>query len=392
MASFNELNELMSYRALTSLYQDYGRENVTPNPFFDMYVGGRTPENLPTDLVEYVAISAVRTPAPMNLRDNPARMLQPTGKTVRRMVMARMFNQIQFGMGSLQMLRDPENYVLQRMGMRELQQQLEDLATKQLITKHVFLSKVLGGQTIYIGPNGDIQESSSGALYSISSGIPASNVGQIARAGFFPGGVGNIIATAWDDPAALLLDQLDELNDAAQRAKLPPLKHIWLFAKNRKWIRNNTQIKTLFQYTSADNSMRLDRAVAGDTFEIEGYTFHFYNGTYQPTSGGLDIPYIAETQAIITPDVGPWFVHGAGMEYVPSTTALQQFGFSYGGDNYPNVADAISKGLSGLDEVYGDFGYTELTHGPVRLNLFTGSNFLYGLKNPNAVFAPTVDF
>jgi hypothetical protein len=376
LADFNELQELLSYRVLTDVYQEWGRQNATPNPLYDYYVRGTPARQFPADLVEYVVVSAIRQAAPLNLRDNPARMLQPTGKQVRRMVMMRMFNQIQLGMGALQMLREPDNWWLQQKGMTEVNQQLEDLATKQAITKQLVLGKLMTAGTVYVDANGNIQETSTNALWSLSAGIPAANTGQLARANFFPGGTGNIIATKWSDPNALILDQLDELSDAAQRQRTPPLRHVWLFRPNKKWLRNNLQIQKLFNFQVGPE--RLDNALKDDNFEINNYVFHFMGATYQPAAGPPDNPYIPVNMAIITPELGPWFLNGEGMEYVPRTVGVN--------------GETMQEAMDNLDERYGDFAYLELAHNPVRVNVFAGSNFLYGLKAPNVVFTPTVDF
>jgi hypothetical protein len=380
MADFLELREVLDYRFLTTVYEEWGRENITPDPLFDYYVGNREAERFPTDLVEWVVISAIRTPAPLNLRDNPARMIAPTGKSERRSVMIHMFNQIQFGMGVLQMLREPDNWALQNKGLTEIRQQMQDLTTKQALTKRVVLATLLTGGVVYIDAGGNILQSSTNALWSISAGIPAANAGQLARSNFFPGGTGNIIATKWSDPTALMLDQLDELSDAAQRQRTPPPKHIWLFRPNKKWIRNNMQIQKLFNFETG--SSRLDNALKDDVFEVNNYVFHFMGTTYSPAAGGLDVPYIPANIALITPDVGPWFLNGTGMELIPTTNII----------NVMNGMATADQAMKDVEEQWGAFSYIQLVGNPGRANIFTGDNWLYGLKAPNVVFTPTVDF
>ena len=381
MADFNELQEILKYTVLTDMYQEYGRENATPNPLYDYYVGGTPAKPFPADLVEFVVVSAIRQAAPINLRDSPARMMQPTGKSVRRMMMMRMFNSLQLGVGSLQMLRKPEVYELQNKGMDEINQQLEDLGTKQAITKRLICAKGFTGGVIYIDAGGNVLESSTNALWSLNWGVPAANTGQLARSNFFSGGTGNIIATKWSDPSALILDQLDELSDAAQRLRVPPPRHVWLFRPNKKWIRNNLQIQKLYNFQTLAN--RLDNDLKDDSFEINNYVFHFMGATYQPASGPPDAPYIPVNLAIVTPERGPWFLNGEGMEYVPGESILKQVAPPTG---------SVSEVMADFDEKYGDFAYLELAHNPLRVNVFAGSNFLFGLKAPNAIFPITCDF
>lgn len=384
MASFGEVVERLQFAALTEMFEEYGRQ-APPNPFFDFYTRG-TPTDFPADQVQFVALQAIRSAAPLNLRGSPARMLQPTGKQIRSLTMMRMFNAVQLSMDAVQMLRKPDQYAYQQKGFEEVSQQMEDAGTRCITAKQLTLAKSFAGGAVYVGAQGQILESSSGAVYTIDLGIPAANKAQLARSAFFSGGSGNIIAQSWDDPTALILDQLDELYDGAARTNVAPPRHVWLFRSNKKWLRNNLQIQKLYNFQVDSN--RLDNTLKDDQFEINNYVFHFYGGTYQPSTGGALIPFIPDTMAIITPEPGPWFANGRGMEYVPQRTGLVESGSVEGFFN----PSSLTAALASLDEVYGDFGYVEVAISPTRLNLFSGSNWLYGFKQPNYVFCPTVKF
>ena len=368
MAGFTELEALLDYRTLIEVYQDYGRQAAT-NPFFDFYTRGPS-KNFDTDQVEFIKLSRVSDPAPINYRGQPARRMSPTGKTRRALAMLNMFDVLNLKADSLMFLREPESWMLQQGGATEIQQQLEDLALRHLYTKYVWLAKYFGGGAIYIDANGEILESSSGAVVTVDTGIPAANQSQIDLSNF--GGSGNAIDAAWDVAGTKLLTQLDRLNHTAVEFQgSEPLRHIWVHPTAKAWIRQNTEI--LAMYASIE---RLDNALLGDAFEINNYVFHFFGGTYEAADGSRK-PFIPLTKAIITPEPGPWIAQGSGVQIVPTTVDVQP-------GQFVNFA--------GWEKHYGDFAYFQAEHNPPSVNLFAGTNWLFGFKNPSSVFVPTVDF
>ena len=369
MAGFTELESILDYRTLTEVYQEYGRQNAGTNPFYEFYTRG-TSKNFDTDSVEFIKLGRVTDPAQVNYRGQPARRRQPTGKGRASLAMLNMFDVLNLKTDSLMFLRDPEQWMLQSGGASEIQQQLEDMATSHLFLKYLWVAKYFSGGAIYIDQNGDILEGSAADAITITTGIPAANQTQIDLTNF--GGTGNAIDAAWDQSGTKILTQLDKMNDAVEYQGSEPLKHIWLHTVGKRWLRENTEI--LAFYTAGQE--RLDRAMMSETFEINGYTFHFYGGTYTAADGTVK-PFIPITKAIITPEPGPWIAQGNGVQIVPKTVDLQPGEFV---------------NFSGWDKHYGPFAYFQAEHNPPSVNCFAGDNWLYGFKNPTSVFVPTVDF
>lgn len=359
MANFSDLLTILDYRGLTELYQDFARQNAGPNPFWDFYTAG-VPEKMKTDDVEFIKLSAVKDPAPINYRGQPARVLQPTGKDKRRLAMLGAFNEISLGFSVLQMMRHPEQWALQDRGREEIKQQIEDFASRHAVTKRVYLAKSLLTATIYIDANGDICESNPSSGHTISTGIPSGNLTTI----------GGIIDKLWSDRTAKILDHLDTIAVAAEDANTEPPRHVWFNTFNKKYLRSNDQI--LEQYDMGRE--RLDNALRGDTLEINNYTFHFYGGSYTNTSGS-NAYYIPRDQVIITPDPGSWYKQGEGLQLVPETF---------------DPTTSLEGITDGWTDNYGDFAYALRNHNPPSARLYMGFNWLWGLRNPSSVYAPTV--
>lgn len=402
MAVLSEIEQILDYRALGAAYREAG-DNGTRNPLFNYYVGAPTREasteamsiignatdpqsvmeetrkiplassagngsveRYPTDTVEYIVMNRQKDPLPLNKKGSPARMVSPTGLQSRRITMSYMFNKIGLTARALQALRDPSNWLLQQMGREEVRRQATDFAIKHAVAKQVYLSKVMVDGIVYLDDNGEILESSSGATTTIDSGVPAGHKAQLNY-----DGSGNLITAAWDVAGTDIMRQLDNLRFAADVENVEPPKHIWLNGQSKFWIRANTEIKSYFSGVE-----RLDQALMGDSFELNDYVFHFYSGTYT-AADGTDKPYIPTNKAIITPDLGPWFLNAIGMEILPTSIGV------YG---------SLDESLNSLVEVYGQFGYSRLNENPVELQVYLGDNFQYLFRNPKSVWMPTVDF
>ena len=402
MAVLSEIEQVLDYRALGAAYREAGDQG-TRNPLYNYYVasgardaaneaiaaigsatdpesvteatrslplasqaGNGSVERYPTDTVEYVVMSRQKDPLPFNRKGSPARMIAPTGLDTRRMTMSYMFNAISLSARALQALRYPDNWLLQQVGREEVRRQATDFAIKHAVAKQVYLSKILSDGVVYLDENGEILESSSGSATTIDAGVPSGHKSQLN----FDGG-GNLITAAWDVAGTDIMKQLDNLRYAADVENVEMPKHVWLHGNSKFWIRANTEIKSYFSGIE-----RLDQALMGDTFELNDYVFHFYSGTYVAPDGRTK-PYIPITKAIITPELGSWFLNAVGMEIVPASVGT-----------YGSVEEALAQ----LVEVYGQFAYGKLIDNPAALQIFLGDTFQYLFRNPKSVWIATVDF
>lgn len=364
MASTYSLEEILHPHVVTEAYREEANRFFT-NPLVDFY--SRQIRDYTGDRFEFAYRQAMKEPAPANLRGQPARVLQPTGLSERRIYMLHAFNEIGLSMDALQMIRRPSDETLQKKGREEIQRQFEDFGDRHLIFRAVCLAKTLTQGVIHFNAEGQVLESSSGAAYSVDFGVPASHKNQLDP------GSGNLIATSWDDPAAKILDDLDEIRIQAETENGGEPKHIWLHHTAKRWLRDNTQLQGYVQ-GSPD---KVDRVLAGSMIEdLNGWTWHFYSGTYQAADGTTK-PYLPTSQALITPELGPWLRAVNGSELITS---------------FEGIKSSVDAALGEISEVFGDFAYVKLVDNPTKLVLRMGTNFVYAFANPNAVWMPTIDF
>ena len=354
------LQEVLHPLTITAHYREIASA-VENNPLVDFYSTGI--KDIKGDRFEFVYRSGMKDPAPGNLRGQPARVLQPTGLREDKVYMLHAFNEVSLSMDALQMLREPDNTYLQEKGKTEITRQFEDFGDRHKLFRALALAKTFSDGLVYLNGDGDILESSSGATVTVDFRVPASHKDQLS----------GIVDTAWDAAGAKILDDLDQIAIQAEVENAPPPKHVWIHPTSKRWLRTNTQILAFLQASPE----KANRILAGSTIEdLGGYTWHFYGGTYTAQDGSTK-PFLPETKAIITPDVGPWLNARNGSELITQYEGI--------------AADPIAA-LADVTEVFGDFAYVKLIDNPTKLVLRMGTNFVYVFANPNAVWMPTVDF
>lgn len=362
---------------ITEMYREEASKYFV-NPFLEFY--SSQTKNYSGDRFEFAYRSITRDPAPANFRGQPARVLQPTGLSDRKIFMLHAFNEIGLSADALQMIRDPENTYLQEKGRKEIQDQAEDFGDRHLIFRAVCMAKTFVDGEVSFNQNGDILESSSGAHYTVDFGVPDSHRDQITGAS--DSFSGDIIANSWDEEdssaetttyIADIEKQLTDLDEAAEEANIEKPTHIWAHPSIKNYLHKNSYVQKYLQASPREAEDRLRGGMIEDLF---GKTWHFFGGTYKAVDG-TQKPYIPKTKLVITPDVGPWLRAANGSELITP---------------YEGLTNGIMEAVNKLVEVYGDFAYAKLIDNPTKLVLRMGTNFVYAFANPNAVWAPEVIF
>lgn len=374
--------QLFEAESLTSLYRGT-IEELRPNPFFDAYTPG-TPATFEQDEVRVLTVGQVAEPAPLNAAGQPARVLDLSGAGDAQLTGIRAFNTIPIHGRTLDLMRSFERgsnrapstaeLSLQREGEGLLAREMRRMAMRHTLTKHQYAAKYLTGGMIYIGGDGKILESSTGARVSITTGIPAENMGAVN-----PGGADLVPAgSPWTTTSTKNLDQLDAINDYNVENGRLPIRHVWLNTAWRKHIRALEQMKSEFGGTidASGNSPDYITATRDESIEVGRYVFHFYGETYIAADGTRK-PYIPLTKAILTPEPsdGDWLVHGIGRTPIPTELG---------------ISASLPEALASFNDVYGDFSYLATLHNVIALHVFVGFAWLFGMSAPENVYVPTI--
>ena len=358
------LDEVLHPLVVTDMYSTHAGR-FFENPLLETYGGDA--RRYRGDRFQFAYHAAARTPAPANLRGQPARVLQATGATQRQVYMVRSFNEIGLSADALQMVRRPEDLSLQEAGREEIRRQMEDFGDRHRLFRAVCLAKTLTAGEIHFDNAGHVVEGVAEAAYTVDLGVPAAHKGDLTH-----GGV-PLIDRAWSESDAAILDQLDAIKVAAQEDGAPEPRHLWLHHSAKRHLRANAQLQSYLQ----GSAERIDAVLRGSVIdELAGWTWHFYSGAYR-TADGASRPFIPEGRAVMTPDPGPWLRAADGSELLPT---------------YVGPRATVDEALADVEEVFGDFAYVLLDDNPTRLVLRMGANFAYALAEPKAVWMPTIDF
>lgn len=360
------LQEVLEPLVLTEAYNQVASASG-PNPMLDFYTAAA--RNTPGDRFDFIFRPAVKDAAPANFRGAPARVIQVAGLSDRNVSMFHAFNEVALSMDALMMLRNPENTDLQNKGRAEITRTMEDHATRHRIFRALVLSKTMLDGQVSIDEQGRVLETTAGAAFTANFGLPASHQGQLDP------GTGPIVDISWANPSAKILDDLDQIREQAEVENSEPPTHVWAHNDLKRHLRNNTQLEGYFQRNPEASTGVLRGSVVEN---LGGLTWHFFSGSYTAADASNQF-FLPKTKALITPDPTPtgWLRARNGSELIPRFTGVHQ---------------SPDEALADLIETFGDFAYVRLDDNPTKLTLRMGTNFVYALANPNAVWAPTVVF
>lgn len=369
MSSGYGVAEVLNPRFIQSYYEEIASIKASEDPFLS-YWDSVPAEDQQGDQFEIVYYPTSKKPSRINKRGGQAIDVDLEGVKKYHAAPIHVFNRLPFAMDSYQWIREPDSEMLQNKGQRELDRQMREAVEKVQTLKKVCIAKALVDGVLYFDAAGNILESSSGAAITLDLQVDATHKSQLAHAS---NSDSDIIDTAWDQAGANILEHLDKIREAAEHDNAEEPRHVWLHTTAKQWFRANTELKAYMENSQRD----IDSVLRGNVIEdLNGFTFHFLHTTYTDSSGTIR-PLIPKTKAVITPDVGNWFLKVQGDTLVPNKTG---------------VVGTLQEGVNSLDMVYGDFAYVNVSQNPIGLEFYHGARFLYCFRNPGSVWMPTVDF
>lgn len=339
---------------------------VVENPMLDYF--DQAARDTYGDIIEVHYVEAESRPAPLNFRGKQSKVLDEQGAKTLYFKPLHSYNSMPVPNQVIEFMRDPNSIQHQEKGALALVDAMQSMGTRIRMLRAVALAKVLTEGVIYTDVNGNITETSgTGPTYNFQ--VPASNKSQLTFGS-------PIIATAWNNSAAKIANQLKALRQKAIELHLPQPKHIWAPTDCINWLLDNTQLKDYFIRNPRANEQILQGEMVED---LLGYTWHFYDGVYE-ASDGTTKPLIPRTKVIIHPEVvgqSGWFRAFNSSQLINDST---------------KESKTIQESIANKQVVYGDYAYIREIRDPDSTVMYTGTNFLYAFANPSAVWMPTVDF
>lgn len=361
------LKAILHYEHLMELYEE-GASSVE-TPLTDRFYVN--PETVYGDDAKLFVDPVEQSPAKLNRRSAPARMMDLTGARQQKGAMFYAFNKKRLDSDLLHGLVQPDSHVIDRMGAREAKRQAQHFGKQHAILKELILAKVLANGEVYVDVGGNVLESASSDDETYTFGIAAGHQGQLD----WDGG-GAIIGTAWDDASADIQKDLDDIKLAARKSNAAVPTLAITNSNTKVWLRDNTDFRTwaAASFTEPDKLLRGD--FREDLFDMDWF---FYDGTYEDSSGTVRT-YIPDGKVILVPaDLTRWLRPMQGVTPVPTTLEPQ------------SGADLASV-LSTITESEGRFSFAKVDHETLTLNQYMGDSFGWVIANESAIWQATVDF
>jgi hypothetical protein len=364
------IRELLDPRVLTQAYRQ------VPPPESDDLAFSRAffvnPERVDAATYRGLYEHADLKAAPTNEIGAEAQILSVGQDTERVYTLVNSFNKIKYPMDVLTALREEGSYSVQKRGATEVGKIQRKFARRNQRLRNLWIAKGLVTGTIYINKEGEILESSSGAVKTCSlepNSDQSGTCGGLVSSGSFP--------TASTDIPAVLQSIVTQ---AATNGKPIPTD-IWVNRANLGEITSNNFFQGWGQYSGEYARDVLQGYYKKGMLTIDipnlwGFDWHFV-GSYYTDYAGTNRAYIPASGAgsmIMTPPPGgEWMKATEGLTLVPSTIGVM-------GD--------VDSALASAREEYGMYSYAKLTDDPFVLWAYMGDLFGWNLPEPDAIWRP----
>lgn len=260
----------------------------------------------------------------------------------------------------------------QKMGMFELKRQTELFKQRFENLRTAAVMMALSRGILYFDVNGNLLNTSSGAVVSVDFQVPAGHKAQLDWAGS-----GAIIGASWATAGTDILTDMEQIHEAAESETGYPIE-VAIYGKNvLKYLVGNTSLASLITGGSNADANAFARRMIPDGFLNVGKwipapstSFADNDGTYQKI--------VPDDTIVFCPQPDPsWFDVLEGTFPVPTGTG--------------NVREDVVAVLSDLKLVTGMFNYAAISRiDPPGVVQYSGDTFLPVLKVPKAIFIADV--
>lgn len=349
-AMFHPENLLPTYNRMMS---------ANPTPIYDrLFVN---PMNTALDEVRLMRTPLNRTPAPLNNRNAPAKVLPLIGADDAKGAMFHAFDMITMPAPIFQSLYEPESNAVNEIASGEIARQMEAYAQRHAMQHEVAMSQFVTTGGVRTDAEGDFV-TTGGTFFDF--GIPDSHKTDL----------NGIIETDWDESDAKILTQFENIDIAAGEQGVPAPTLCIANSTVKPYLRENSETSDWIKasYNAADRSIR------GQFIEgLLGRNWLFVDTVWTDKDGAVH-KHIPDGVVVMLPDPATargWLRCMNGLELVPTSRDLM-----------PNVNAAKGK----IMRQYGRFSYAAIEHNPLRLDVFMGDHFGWVVAEPNAIWIAQV--
>lgn len=307
-----------------------------------------------------------------------ARLVQYGAPSVRRelagvsdkpFVALHSFEHVEHDMSVLTMLRNFNNPEVQRQGSQLVAERTVNFRQGfvNLRTAAIFQALFTGAN--YFDADGNLLNSSSGAVTSVDYAIPSGNKAQLDVFG-----AGDIIAASWATAGTDIVSHVKNLKQASVKLTGYPLAHAFYGENILGYLLGNTDLSALIAgnpgYSQSFAQLEIPNGFLGLNWHPCEEAFYVDDdGSYQELCGGDTVVFTPEPSS-------DWWEVVEGSYEVP--TSIGSIG-----------ADATAM-LNQFATTYGMFSYAKVLDDPGMIKHNAGDTFLAIPKVPGAIFQADV--
>lgn len=364
MASF-DIRSILGAPALTKAV--YARTRGVPNPFPDSFFTTDPEDDVKDDYATFARYQGQRRTARLNARGNPSRTQQMLPFEMVTTKLLSTSENIVLPMDKYKNLISTDstgsNLLIDEKGAQQIQRIVADMGATFMNLRIAAVAFCLATDNIYWDIGGNLLPNSTGNVFSITSGVPANNQGQL----------NGIISNTWNSSTTDIAGQLEALQQTASQLSGYPLDYAFYGKNVLSYVTNNANLVKYFQFNQSVNTQLIaSNKIPNNVLDLNwssAYTAQYddQNGVTQSIWGNDLVTF--------TPDPAQspgWFSFLQGTTYVPN-----------------EIGEVGSSGvdlLKNISPVTGMYAYCVVEHDPIRIKIVMGDCFLPVLKVPTSIF------
>lgn len=261
-------------------------------------------------------------------------------------------------------LMEPDGSGRQAMGRSEVARIVRECTTKCMNLRNATLTSMLANDNAWFDVNGNLLPSSSNAVVTVNTGIPAANRNQIS----------SIIGTTWATDTVDVQGDLAAIHDLAARTTGYPLKHAIYGANILQYLQSNDEISEFWNRSPAAQDALMKNTIPNG---FAGLTWWRGSSAFFQDADGTNQSIIGGDTIIFLPEPDPsWY------EWVEGTTPIPTGSFGTSSDLSALLASATAQ--------QGMYGYAVGQTDPLGGKYIYGDNFMPHIRVPEAIFVADV--
>ncbi len=320
--------------------------------------------------VTYYKVAGNRQTARLAQYGSPSQRRTLTGVTEATAIMLHTAEHIVHKPDTLEMLRDFDNPMRQKMGEQLVAQQTAQFARLYSNLRLATVYQALASGNLWFDNNGNLLPSATGAAVTVNYGVPTGNTAQLNVFG-----TGNLLTAGWETASTNIATQIKKVKQAAVQLSGYPLKHAFYGVNVLGYLSSNTTLQTLIRGNPGFSQQFLQQEIPDGFLGLDWHPVE--NAFYADQNGNIQTFFGPDT-VVFTPEPDPeWWEFVEGSYPVPTDIMVK-----------PDMESALQT----FSNAFGKFSYGVITVDPPGVKQVAGDNFLPLLKVARAIFQANVNF